>query len=180
VGRRCLAPAPYRRHGGLVLPQGGGASLRERDDAFIEREIAGRGWLTAAELADAIAAGQITSGPVLRSATFLGWLLAGPGGAALATGAVFLGAFLIVALLGRLLPRLEKLATVREFLQGVSAAVVGVIRAVAVRLALGAPWDLGTVLLTAASAGLVFLGNWPAWDVVVLGLAMGALRYVMG
>ncbi len=148
--------------------------------AFIEREIVGRGWLTAGQLTDAIAAGQVTPGPVLSSATFIGWLLAGPGGAALATGAVFLPAFLIVAFLGPLLPRLQKRRGAREFLNGVSAAVVGVILAVTVRLALGVPWDVGTALLLATSAGLVFLAKWPAWSVVILGLAVGGLRYLAG
>jgi len=148
--------------------------------AFIEREIVGRGWLTAAQLTDAIAAGQVTPGPVLSSATFIGWLLAGPGGAALATGAVFLPAFLIVAFLGPLLPRLQKRQGVREFLNGVSAAVVGMILAVTVRLALGVSWDVGTSLLLAASGGLVFFAKWPAWAVVGLGLAVGGLRYGVG
>lgn len=107
--------------------------------AFVERELVGRGWLTARQLADAIAAGQVTPGPVLSSATFLGWLLAGPAGTALATGAVFLPAFLIIALLGTLLPRLQRRREVQEFLRGVSAAVVGVILAVTVRLALNVP-----------------------------------------
>lgn len=148
--------------------------------AFIEREVVGRGWLTASQLADAIAAGQVTPGPVLSSATFIGWLLAGPGGAALATGAVFLPAFLIVAFLGPLLPRLQKRRGAREFLNGVSAAVVGVILAVTVRLALGVPWDVGVALLLTTSAGLVFLAKWPAWGVILLGLAVGGLRYLVG
>lgn len=148
--------------------------------AFIEREIVSRGWLTASQVVDSIAAGQVTPGPVLSSATFIGWLLAGPGGAALATGAVFLPAFVIVASLGPLLPRLQRRQGSREFLKGVSAAVVGVIFAVTVRLALGVPWDVGTALLLTGSAGLVFLAKWPAWGVVVLGLAVGGLRYLMG
>lgn len=148
--------------------------------AFIEREIVGRGWLTAAQLTDAIAAGQVTPGPVLSSATFIGWLLAGPGGAALATGGVFLPAFLVVACLGPILPRLQKRPGVREFLNGVSAAVVGVILAVTVRLALGVSWDVGTLVLLTLSSGLVFFAKWPAWAVVGLGLAIGGLRYVVG
>ncbi len=148
--------------------------------AWVEREVVGRGWLTAGQLADAIAAGQITPGPVLSSATFIGWLLGGPAGAALATAAVFLPAFLIVAFLGPLLPRLRRVPAVREFLNGVSAAVVGLILAVTIRLALGVTWDLGAAALAMASAGLVFLAKWPAWGVVVLGLAVGGLRYFVG
>ncbi len=148
--------------------------------AFVERELVGRGWLTARQLANAIAAGQVTPGPVLSSATFLGWLLAGPAGAVLATVTVFLPAFLIIAFLGPLLPRLQRRREVQEFLRVVSAAVVGAILAVTVRLALTVPWDVGTGLLFAVSAALVWKARWPAWAVVGLGLAVGALRYILG
>lgn len=148
--------------------------------AFIEREIVTRGWLTSGQLIDAVAAGQITPGPVLSSASFIGWLLAGPGGAVLATVGVFLPAFLIIAALGPILPRIQRRTWARDFLRGVSAAVVGAIVAVAVRLALGVAWNVGTGFLFAASLGLVLVARWPTWAVVLIGLAVGGVRYALG
>ncbi len=129
---------------------------------------------------DASAAGPVTPGPVLSSATFIGGPLAGPAGVALTTGAALLPAFVIVAFLGPLLPRLQSWQGVRKFLNGVSAAVVEVILAVTVRLALGVPWDVGTALLLATSGGLVLLARWPAWAVVMTGLGGGGWRYLIG
>lgn len=147
---------------------------------FIEREIVGRGRLTAGQLIDAIAVGQMTPGPVLSSASFIGWLLSRPGGAALATGAVFLPAFVIVAGLGPVLLRIRRRSWARELLSGVSAAVVGVIVGVAARLALGMTWDMGTGILFAAGLGLIYAWRWPAWGVVLIGLGVGVLRYIVG
>ena len=69
--------------------------------AFIEGEFVDRlGVLTTSEVADAVAAGQITPGPLFSAATFVGYLLHGPAGATVATVAVFLPAFVLIALLG--------------------------------------------------------------------------------
>jgi chromate transporter len=148
--------------------------------AFIERELVALGWLTPAQLIDAVAVGQMTPGPVLSSATFIGWLLAGPGGAAVATAAIFLPSFVIVAVLSPSLPRIRRWPGAREFLAGVSAAVVGVIAAVAVRLAWGMHWDVGTGILFPVGLGLLLFGRWPAWAVVLAGAMVGAVRYLAG
>src|SRR5688572_5292632 len=102
-------------------------------------------WLTSEELVDAIAVGQVTPGPLLTTATFIGYVLGaekfgggvagGVIGGVLATVAIFLPAFLVVAVLGPLLPRLRQSPLARGALDGMNAAVVSLIAVVTLWLA---------------------------------------------
>lgn len=110
-------------------------------------------WLTRQQLLDAIAIGQFTPGPVLSTATFIGYLLAGWPGAAVATAAIFLPSFLFVAALGPLLPRLRRSPWTASFLDAVNASSVGLMMAVVIKLI------------------PVTLTSWPALLIAVLALA---------
>ncbi len=124
--------------------------------AFIQRDVVnGYGWLTEQQLLDAIAVGQMTPGPVLSSATFIGYLVARVPGAAVSTIAVFLPSFVIVALIGPWIPRLRQSPVAQAFLRGVNAAVVALILAVSLTLFRSAVVDVWTAIIVAA--GLVAL-----------------------
>lgn len=144
--------------------------------AFLERALVDeRGWLTGQQLVDAVAAGQLTPGPVLSTAAFLGYVLAGVPGAVVATAAIFLPSFVYVAALGRVLPRLRAHPRTAGFLGGVSAAALALIAAVAWRLGgeiLGIPvaWTIGAIALAGHLSGRI-----GAMALILGGAALGWL-----
>ena len=98
-----------------------------------------------------MAVGQVTPGPVFTTATFIGYLLGGPAGAAVATVGIFLPAFAFVAASIPLLARLRRSETVRAFLDGVNVASLALMAAVTVQLANSAVVDGLTASLAAGS-----------------------------
>jgi chromate transporter len=88
-------------------------------------------WLTHQEFADATAVGQMTPGPVLITATFIGFRVAGRVGALVATVSIFLPAFLMTIAAASSLKRFRSNEQVQSFLRGVAPAVVGLLVAAA-------------------------------------------------
>ncbi len=125
------------------------------------------GWLTQHQLLDAIAIGQFTPGPVLSTATFIGYLLAGAPGAAVATVAVFLPSFFFVAALNPLVPRLRRSAWTASFLDAVNVSSIALMVAVTAKLAQTTltGWPAWVIALAAAVAGLRWKAN-AAWLVL--------------
>jgi len=85
------------------------------------------GWLTQKQLLDAIAIGQFTPGPILSTATFIGYILAGWSGAIVATVGMFFPAFFFVAISSPLIPHLRKSVWTRAFLDAVNVSAVALI-----------------------------------------------------
>jgi chromate transporter len=119
--------------------------------AFLRGEFVTRGWITSAQLLDAIAIGQVTPGPVFSSATFVGYLIAGYPGAAFATLAIFGPAFGFVAITGPLVSRLRQHPTSSQLLNGLNAAALGLMAAVTLELGQAALIDPWTVMLALVS-----------------------------
>ncbi len=137
--------------------------------AFLRADlVTNRGWLTDAQLVDAVAVGQVTPGPVFTTATFIGFILGGIRGAVLATVGIFLPAFILVAVSGPLVPRIRRSKTAGAFLDGVNVASLALMAAVTWELGRGSLVDAVTVLLTVASliALLRFRLN-SAWLILV-------------
>lgn len=148
---------------------------------FLEHDLVDRlGWLTERQLLDAVAVGQFTPGPVFTTATFVGYQIAGWAGALIATAAIFAPAFVFVAFLGRITHRIRRSAWAGSALDGVTAASLGLMAAVAVRLADGALIDTTTWVL--GLGALTVLIRWQpntAW-LVMVGAVVGLTRNAAG
>lgn len=141
------------------------------------------GWLSDDQLLDAIAIGQFTPGPILSTATFVGYVVMAAGGnrwmafagAGVATAAVFLPSFVFVAITNPIVPRLRRSRWTAAFLDAVNAASLGLMAAVTVRLSgriffPGVDWRPSwTALLIAAAATAVAL----RWKVGAIWLVLG-------
>ena len=139
-------------------------------------------WLTHQQLLDAIAIGQFTPGPVLTTATFIGYVLAGPLGALVATLGIFGPSFLFVLATNPLIPRLRQSAVAGAFLDAVNASAIGLMAAVTVELARHTliDWeakqiDWGAGLIALVSAVVLFRYKVNSAWLVLGGAAIGWL-----
>jgi chromate transporter len=146
--------------------------------AFLHNDLVTRlGWLTDQQLLDAIAIGQFTPGPVFTTATFIGYILAGLPGAIVATLGIFVPAFIFVALLNRLVPRIRHSPIAGSVLDGVNASAVGLMAGVTWQLGRAAIVDVATALLAVVAALLLFrLRLNSAWLVLGGGLIGFGIR----
>lgn len=146
--------------------------------AFLRAELVVRlGWLSETQLLDAVAAGQITPGPLSSTATFIGFVLRGLPGALAATVGIFLPAFVFVALSGPLVPRLRRSAAAGAFLDGVQVASLALMAVVTWQLGVHAVRDVPAVLIGVAAAVLLLHHRVNSSWLVLGGAAVGvALR----
>lgn len=142
---------------GAVLYGGGYVLLAFLEQGLVQQHA----WLTHQQLLDAVAIGQFTPGPVFSTATFIGYILGGAPGAAVATLGIFLPSFFYVALLAPVLFRLRQSAWIAGFLDSVNVCAVALMGGVTFRLAADA------------------LRGWPSWAIAAVSLAV-LLRWKVG
>lgn len=148
--------------------------------AFLDAELVMKGLLTRQELIDAVAVGQFTPGPVLSTATFIGWQMGGVWGALLATIGIFLPSFIFVALLNPVIPRLRKSKIMASFLDAVNIAAVAVIVSVVISMGKDTLTDWRTIVI--AIAGLAATFGWKKLNsaiVVIGGAVLGYLFWLV-
>jgi chromate transporter len=144
--------------------------------AFLRTELVQKlGWLTESQLMDAIAVGQVTPGPVFTTATFVGYLLAGPSGALAATLGIFLPAFFFVAVCGPILNRLRSSSGAAAVIEGVNVASLALMLVVALRLARTAVVDWAALLISCVSLLLLLRWKLNATWLIVGGAVVGWL-----
>jgi chromate transporter len=144
--------------------------------AFLRADLVERlGWITERQLLDAVAVGQATPGPVFTTATFIGYLVGGPAGAAVATAGIFLPAFVFVALSGPLIPRIRASPVAAAALDAVNVASLALMAVVTLHLTRSAIVDIPSAVLAAASLVLVLRTRVNVAWVVIGGAAAGIL-----
>lgn len=136
-------------------------------------------WLSDSQLLDAVAVSQATPGPFFTVATFIGYVLAGWKGAALATVGMFLPAFAYVGVTSGFLPKLRKSPLAGAFLDGVNAAAVALMAFVGWQFGRAALVNAPAIILAVLSAVLVFRYKMNSTWLVLSGAAAGvALRFM--
>ena len=141
-------------------------------------------WLTRTEFLNGVAIGQLSPGPVVLTAAFVGYKVAGVLGAFVASVAIFTPSFLFIMAGAPLLLRLRQNLWVKAFLMGVRPGVLGAIAVAAVPLSQTAiieqpTWWLSVIASVIASSALVVLIRWkvPTWQLVLIG---GVIGWVVG
>lgn len=113
------------------------------------------GWLDNQQFLDAVAVAMITPGPVVITTAFIGYLVAGLTGAAVAALATFLPCYLLTILPAPYFRKFAKSATLKAFVDGVTAAATGAIAGAAFVLGRRAIYDVATVLVFAITLGIL-------------------------
>ena len=156
--------------------------------AYFDGELVqGLNWLTRKELLDAIAVGQFTPGPLLSSATFIGYKIAGVSGALLSTLGIILPSFIFVLIVNPVVPRLRNSKIMSKFLDAVNASALAVMFVVAVKLGTEILIDLPagqinwrtTIIVLLSAAAILFFRKINSAYIVLGGAAMGYLLFLI-
>jgi chromate transporter len=135
-----------------------------------------RAWMDGPTFLDGIALGQITPGPIVITATFVGYVLYGVLGALLATMSVFLPSFVIVIGIVPYFDWFRRSRAVQQALSGIVCTVVGLLLTVTVRLAWEIPWDMPRAVLASAAFGALWFQVDLLW-VVLIGTALSVVVF---
>ena len=158
---------------GLLAFGGGQAAL-----PLVERVSVGeRGWITPDVFGTAVAFGYVTPGPVLITATFIGYQVAGFGGALSATIGAFLIPFLLAAAAAGQIRLFAGSEWLKAFGKGAAPAVIGLLAVTLMSLGKStfANIEISFILIAVAAAVLAFLTKLhPVW-ILLGGVAVGVV-----
>jgi chromate transporter len=128
-------------------------------------------WLDTQTFIDGIALGQVTPGPIVITATFVGYMVAGFAGAVVATAAIFLPSFVILVLVEPYFDRFKRNRWFRKAITGILLSFVGLLLAVTVRLGISVSWQVWTIVLAVTAFAALRLKVDVLWVVLAGGVA---------
>jgi len=141
---------------------------------MLHEVVSARHWMDSKTFMDGIALGQVTPGPIVITATFVGYLLAGIPGALIGTISIFTPSLIILTVVVPYFDRLQNNALFQRGLRGVLVSFVGLLLAVTVRFALSVDWGVYQVLIVSAAFLALRLKVDILW-VVLIGAAVSTL-----
>jgi chromate transporter len=129
-----------------------------------------RAWMLADTFMDGIALGQITPGPIVITATFVGYQVAGLAGAAVATAGIFLPSIFVVTLVEPWFRRLNESKVFGAVSRALLLSFVGLLASVAIQFAIVAPWSLPSVVLSGVALAALLLKVDVLWVLLIGGV----------
>jgi chromate transporter len=156
-----------------ALSFGGGLTLV----AFIQEQVVTQyQWLTHREFIDGLALGQLTPGPILMVAAYVGYKLQGVAGAVVAAGAIFLPAFVLMLTILPAFERVRQLMWTKAAMKGIGPAVMGVLAVSLLQMAPHAVPDAFAIALFIGSVAALVAWQVGAIKLMILGASLGVLR----
>jgi chromate transporter len=151
---------------------GGGLSIL----AFIQDQVVNQfHWITSREFLDGLAIGQLTPGPIIMVAAYVGYKVAGVAGAAVTAFAIFLPSFVLMLSILPILERVRSAAWIKAAMRGISPAVIGTICVTIIQLAPHAAPDAFTAVVLALTVLALLLWRLPVLPSVLCGGLVGIL-----
>ena len=151
---------------------GGGLSVL----AFMQDQVVNQlHWLTQQQFLDGLALGQLTPGPILMLAAFVGYQSAGVGGALAGAGAIFLPAFLLMLSILPMYERIQRVTWMKAALKGISPAVIGMIAVAMLQMLPKAVPDVWAGVLLLAAMALLLARRSGSLPLMLAGGAIGWL-----
>jgi len=133
-------------------------------------------WLNENQFVDAVAVAMITPGPVVITVGFIGYLVAGFPGAVVAALATFLPCFLFTVILAPYFKRIAKNASIKAFVDGITAAVIGALVGSVIIIALRSIIDIPTALIASGSIlALVYVKKIQEPQLIAVAAVLGVL-----
>jgi chromate transporter len=129
--------------------------------------VEARQWMDGPTLLNGIALGQVTPGPIVITATFIGYQLHGFWGGVVASVSVFLPSFMIVIGIVPYFDRVRKSPYFNKILTGILCSFVGLLLTVTVRFVLNIPWDLPRLFITGGAIAALLMKVDILWAVLI-------------
>jgi chromate transporter len=136
------------------------------------------GWLSQQQFLDAVAVAMITPGPVVITVGFIGYIVAGLGGASIAAVAVFLPCYLFTVIPAPYFKKYGKRADIAAFVAGITAAAIGALSGAVVVIGRRSLTDMPTILIAVATAALLWkVKKIPEPVLIVIAAGIGLALY---
>jgi chromate transporter len=145
---------------------------------MFQEVVVAHSWLDSATFINGIALGQVTPGPIIITATFVGFLTYGFLGGVVATIAIFTPSFLIAVGTVPYYDRLRGSRIYQKMFQGILFSFVGLLLSVTIKLAIAVPWSWFPAILAAGAFIALLLGAEILW-VVLTGIGLGIAMFVI-